>query len=902
MMSLTAGTRVGPYEVLGPLGAGGMGEVYRARDTKLDRSVALKILPDAFAADTDRLARFEREARTLASLNHPHIAQVHGLEDSASTGPGRSGLRALVMELVEGEDLSQRIGRGPVPLADALAIARQIAEALEAAHEQGIVHRDLKPANVKVRPDGTVKVLDFGLAKALDTQSAAHQSDQSPTLASPAMTLHGVILGTAGYMSPEQAAGRNVDKRSDLWAFGVVLLEMLTGRPVFAGETVSHVIASVLKSEPDWTTLPSDTPPPIRRLLHRCLEKDRKRRLDSAADARLEIEEALAAPHETASPAMPARAPASRWSTAIPWGLLALVSIAALAGMTHSLTRPAAAPPLVSRALIDFPQYAMSGARLGNLLAISSDGTRLVYVGNPDGKNRLYQRRLDQFEATPLQGTEGGSHPFISPDGNWAGYFSGGKLKKVSLAGGSPVTLADAPNPQGGSWGTDDTIVFGPDFKGLMSVPAGGGEPRRLTQLHEGDVYHSSPVILPGGTLALFTNAASPLLPAIDAVSIATGTVTRVVELGCCAAYAATGHLIYAHPTSGAVFAAPFDIERQRVDGKPVQVLEGVMAGALNGRQFGVSDNGSLVFLPNRSVNERSLVWVDRTGRATATEFEHRTYGLPGLSPDGRRVATGVYEGLNPKEVWVGDLERGTISRLASDGPLNAGPIWTPDGSRITFASRQESAVQNLYWMRADGSGPIERLTTSDLNQVPLDWSPDGKTLVYYETVSASATDLWTLTLDGDRTPKRLLATPFSELSARFSPDGRYLAYISDRSGRLEVYVQPFPGPGEVRQISIDGGTEPVWARNGRELFFRQGEKMMVVDVATSPAFSASRPRVLFEGRYEVSFLVPGARFYDVSPDGQRFLMVKSEATDAPRQLHLIVNWFEELKRLVPPR
>jgi serine/threonine-protein kinase len=805
------------------------------------------------------------------------------------------------MELVEGEDLSQRIGRGPVPLEDALAIARQIAEALEAAHEQGIVHRDLKPANVKVRPDGTVKVLDFGLAKAVDIKSAAHPHDQWPTLASPAMTLQGVILGTAAYMSPEQAAGRNVDKRSDLWAFGVVLLEMLTGRPVFTGETVSHVIASVLKSDPDWTSVPADTPPPIRRLLRRCLENDRKRRLDSAADARLEIDEALAAPHESASPAVPARAPTSRWSTAIPWGLLALVSVAAVAAMASGLTWPAAAPSIVSRALIDFPQYAMSGARLGNLLAMSSDGTRLVYVGNPDGKNRLYLRRLDQFEATPIQGTDGGSHPFISPDGKWAGFFSGGKLKKVSLEGGSPVTLADAPNPQGASWGSDDTIVFAPDHKGLMTVPAAGGEPRRLTQLNEA-TSHSSPVVLPGGTVTLFTNAASVLLPAIDAVSLATGTVSRIVDLGCCAAYAATGHLIYAHPTSGAVFAVPFDIDRQRVEGKPVQVLEGVMAGALNGRQFGVSDTGSLVFLPNRSVNERSLVWVDRTGRTTAIDFEQRTYGLPSLSPDGRRVATGVYEGLNPKEVWVGDLERGTISRLASDSPLNAAPTWTPDASRITFASRQESAFQNLYWMRADGTGSMERLTTSDVNQVPLDWSPDGKTLVYYQTQSASGSDLWTLTLDGERTTRPLLATPFTELSARFSPDGRYLAYISDRSGRLEVYVQPFPGPGEVRQISIDGGTEPVWARNGRELFFRQGEKMMAVDVATSPAFSASRPRVLFEGRYEVSFLVPGARFYDVSPDGQRFLMVKSEATDAPRQLHLIVNWFEELKRLVPAR
>ncbi|HWI18116.1 MAG TPA: protein kinase [Vicinamibacterales bacterium] len=576
-MSLNPGSRIGVYDITAPLGEGGMGQVWRATDSTLGRQVAIKILPDAFATDPERLARFEREAKTLASLNHPHIAAIYGFEKS-------SGMHALVMELVEGEDLSQRIARGAIPMDEALPIAKQIAEALEAAHEQGIIHRDLKPANIKVRPDGTVKVLDFGLAKGVQDPKTSGPQDllNSPTITMPAMTMRGVILGTAAYMSPEQAAGKPVDKRSDLWSFGVVLLEMLSGRQAFTGESVSHVIASVLKSEPDWSALPADTPPPIRRLLRRCLEKDRKRRLTDAGVARLEIDESLAAPAaDIVTPSPPVR-PQARLTTVAPWVLL----LATLVGVAALWPRgDVAVTPLVSRALIDFPQFAFSGARLGNLFALSPDGTRLVFAGNPDGKNKLYLRPLDQFEATAIPGTEEGSQPFFSPDGNSIGFFAGGKLKKVSLTGGAPVTLAEAPNPAGGSWGADDTIVFAPDQKGLVRTSAAGAPPKRVTERQGASGLHGAPLLLPGGKAVVFTNNESSLVrPAVDVVSLDTGEVKRLIDDGCCAAYATTGHLIYAHSTSGTIFAAPYDPQRPTVIGESARVLDGVMAGGLKWR------------------------------------------------------------------------------------------------------------------------------------------------------------------------------------------------------------------------------------------------------------------------------------------------------------------------------
>ena len=903
-MVLTPGSRLGTYHILSSLGVGGMGEVYRAHDTKLDRDVALKILPASMAGDHDRLMRFEREARTLAALNHPNIAAIYGLEEP----PGQPTLRALVMEHIEGDDLSVRLAGGALPVVEALVVAQQIADALGAAHEAGIIHRDLKPSNIKVRDDGVVKVLDFGLAKAAEPRSGTGDGASSPTMTPPAVTATGMILGTAAYMAPEQARGRTVDRRADVWAFGVVLFEMLSGRRMFAGSDTSEVIASVLRDTPDFALLPPSTPAEVRRLLQRCLQKDPSARLDSMRSAGMDIADARAALADAAKRPYPlpsdgglARSSGGGrpWGRALPWALFAATAVAAVA--TRSVPNTATAPPVVTRSLVDFPQSALSSGRLGNLLTLSSDGMRLVYLGNPEGRNRLYLRRLDQFDASAIPGTENGSQPFFSPDGQWVGLFAAGKLKKVSLAGGPAITVADALSPEGGAWGPDDTIVFAPDARGLMRVSAAGGEAQRLTE-RAGDsaLRQAWPTILPDGKTALFTSVTSAVTAAIDAVSIDTGQVSRIVESGCCASYSMSGHLIYAHPTSGAVFAVPFDPARLAVTGKPVQVLEGAMVGLTVGSHYAVSKAGSLVYLANNAISARAFVWVDRTGRSTPVDLEQRTYGPMTMSPDGRRLTTHIYEGVNPKEIWTGDLQRGTLSRIASDGAINSSPIWTPDGRRITFSSTRDQPRQNLYWAAADGSGTAERLTTSDFSQVTQDWSPDGTTLVFYERRPATGIDLWALTLDAARTTRPLLATPADEHAARFSPDGRYLAYSSDRSGRLEVYAQPFPGPGEVRQLSTDGGTEPVWARHGRELFFRQGERMMVVDVSTAPTFSASRPRVLFVGRFEMGFLVPGARYYDVSADSQRFLMLRSEDLAAPRQLRLVVNWFEELKRLVP--
>jgi serine/threonine-protein kinase len=872
-----------------------MGEVYRARDSALKRDVALKVLPADVASDRERLARFQREAEVLASLNHPRIAQIYGLERSGDT-------LALVMELVDGEDLAQRIARGPIALDEAIPLAIQVAEAIEAAHAEGVIHRDLKPANIKIRRDGTVKVLDFGLAKAMESSGPEAGLTATLTLNTPAqprasagtaVTQHGMILGTAAYMSPQQARGKAVDTRADIWAFGCVLFEMLAGKPAFDGETVTDIVAAVVHSDPPWALLPAATPPQVRSVLRRCLKKDPALRLHHIADARLELREA--ADDAASTPvAVLTSTRAGRRSTLIPWILAAASALGAFALAAREWQRPAARPLAVSRALIDFPQSSFSQARVGNLLALSPDGTRVVYVGNPDNQEQLYVRRLDQFEATPIAGTENASQPFFSPDSLSVGFFAAGKLKRVSLAGGTPITLADAPAPQGGAWSVDDTIVFGPNAHGLMRIPAGGGEAQRLTALSGGSVRHAWPAILPGGTHVLFTNVVAGADVSLDLTPMTAGEPAQLLDSACCASIAASGHLVYAHPVSGSIFAVPFDPQKRQLTGKPAQVLETTMAGPTAGRQFGLSDDGVLVYLDNSvAINARELVWVDRSGRTTPLGFEPRPYGPPTISPDGRRVTMSMYAGLLPREAWIGDLDRGTLARLAADGTVNSAPIWTRDGVRVTYASNV-AGPQNLYSIAPDGTGRPERLTTGvDDQQIPLDWSPDGRTLLLWDRRSATGLDLFTMTLDGDRTPRVLVATPFNELAARFSPDGRHVAYISDRSGRFEVYVQPFPGLGVVAQVSANGGTEPVWAPSGREIFFREGDKMMVADVTTTPAFSVSRPRVLFEGRYEVSFLVPGARIYDVAADGQRFLMLKSSTSAASRQLGVVVKWFE---------
>jgi eukaryotic-like serine/threonine-protein kinase len=920
---LTAGLRLGPYEIVEPIGAGAMGEVYRARDTKLNRDVALKVLPDSFARDPARLDRFTREAHVLAALNHPNIAHLHGLEDS-------SGIRALVMELVDGDDLSLRIGRGGIPLDEALPIARQIAHALAAAHEQGIIHRDLKPANIKLRADGTVKVLDFGLAKAIEplSSSAAAAIANSAVTSPAALTGAGMILGTAAYMSPEQAKGRAADRRTDVWAFGVVLYEMLTGERPFKGDGVSDTLASVLTRQPDWTALPATTPPLIQRLLRRCLEKDRTRRLADMADARLDIDDALSDPHVDAS----AESPTSRTRERLAWASALLLVGLTAAAMVAWATRSVSTPPETTRTLLSVaPTGQLSTAnpleqRVGGIrptrtaVALSPDGKTLVFGAIWGGDQQLHARAMDALAAMPLPGTSGGSSPFFSPDGQWVGFWAGGKLKKVPLAGGPAVTLCDAASLFGASWGSDGMIVFAfARNGGLWRVPAAGGTPEALTALQPGEYSHRLPHVLPGGRAVIFTVSKGAQLwddTQIAVRSLETGKQTVLVTGGSDGRYVSTGHLIYVR--LGTLMAVPFDPVRLAVIGGATGVVDDVMESANRNlsdmentlaAQFTVSETGALVYVTGGAVAaaERSLAWVDRQGTSQTLSAPLRSYRTPRLSPDYQRVAVSTQD---RREVWSYDVVRGALSPVTADGQSGYG-IFSPDGKRVVFRSGAAGGEDNLYWKAADGSGVAERLTTSPRSQTPGSWSPDGTTLAFVEEGDSTGFfqfDVRVLSI-ADRKSSAVIQTPANEMSPEFSPDGRWLAYASNQSGRHEVYVQPYPGPGERHLISTNGGEQPAWSGDGRELFYVQGggfgggpTALMSVRVEATPAFRAGTPEKLFES---VDLRSAWGRSYDVAPDGRRFLiaLTKTPPTNpAPAQMIFVQHWFEELKRLVPTK
>jgi eukaryotic-like serine/threonine-protein kinase len=888
---LTPGTKLGPYEITGAIGAGGMGEVYEARDAKLGRNVAIKVLPAAFTNDPERLSRFQREARMLAALNHPNIATIYGLEQS-------DGVTCLVMELISGETLADRIKReGPVPVEEALAMAKQIAEALEAAHENGIIHRDLKPANIKLTPESKVKVLDFGLAKAFAGDGASSDPSESPTL-SAAPTMQGVILGTAAYMSPEQARGRAVDKRADIWAFGCVLYELLTGKQAFHGETVTDIIAKILQSEPGWQALPPNTPVKIRDLLRRCLQKDKTLRLRDAGDVRIEIQDALTAPAtaepQTASIAKPLGQRVMPWAVAFTAGLI----VASLA-VWNLKPRPAPAPSApVSRSVFSLPP----GDRLARTdlpaVALSPDGSHMVYVAGRGSTHQLYLRAVDGFEAKPMPGTEGAVAPFFSPDGQWIGFFAESKLKKISINGGAPVSVCAAPLGIGASasWGTDGTIVFQYLTSGaLWQVSAAGGTPKRLNTLDKGELSSRWPEFLPGAKALLF--AANTVIgwstPQLALYRLDTGERRTLISGGTRPYYAPTGHLLYVQGAT--LMAAPFDLQRMAVTGAPLPVVEGVMQSVTNGvAQYSVSENGSLAYVPGSILGgQNTLVWVDRRGAEQPLPAPPHGYRYPRLSPDGKRIAIALDE--LGGQVWVYDLARETLTRLTFEAGGTNSLAWTRDGKRLAFNS---GAPPNLFWQAADGSGKAERLTTSENQQNPSSWSPDGQALGYMELDPATSWDIWVLRLS-DRKAQPFLRTASYETVPQFSPDGRWLAYVSDESGRFEIYVQPYPGPGGKWQISTDGGTEPVWNPNGRELFYRNGPKMMAVDITTQPSFSAGKSRMLFEGPYlSLTATIPS---YDAAPDGQRFLMLKaSEQEQSSNQINVVQNWFEELKRRVP--
>ncbi len=902
-MALARSTKVGPYEIIALLGAGGMGEVYRARDTRLGREIALKVLPEAFARDTERMARFEREAKVLASLNHPNIAAIYGLEES-------EGSRALVMELVEGPTLGERIGRGLLPLEEVLAITLPIAEALEYAHERGIIHRDLKPANVKLTTDGKVKVLDFGLAKALEAETTRQELQNSPTLTA-VVTQAGVLLGTAAYMSPEQARGRPVDRRADIWAFGCVLYEMLTGHCAFAGETTSDVVASVIRAEPDWSTLGDSVPSRIRELLRRCLQKDPRQRLQAIGEARIAIQEALsgsAMPESSASGRSQQISRRSRgaWArTAIGVALGAL-----LAGLVAWYLRPAAARHTVTRFAFAFKApggQSVAGFPMRDFpaVAISPDGRELAYVVSSGETTQVYLRPMDRLESQVVPGSENATSPFFSPDSQWIGFFANGRLKKASIHGGDPETLCDAPINRGATWGPDNTIVFTPNvFGGLMRVSAAGGPPVAFTTpdlAKKGELSHRWPQFLPGGKAVLFVIATAKDIGSFSQSEIAVERLdTHAMKIlpvrGTYPRYSSTGHLLFAR--EGRLFAVPFDVKRLQVTGQPMPVLDSVRSSPNSGvTNFMVSDTGALAYLPeNASSPEGSLVWVDRHDQIKAIPAPARVYSSSQISPDGTRVALSIFSGNNAN-VWVYDLPHGTLTRLTFDDHSTA-PVWSPDGKQIAFTTTRQNGP-GILRKAADGSGVDEFLASGkSLIEVPTSWSPDGKFLAYWTVGAETGRDIWLMPLTGGGKPQPFLQTKFNEQQAAFSPDGRWIAYTSDESGRFEVYVQPFPGPGGKWQISGDGGDTPMWAHNGRELFFVSSDKLMSVSVMTHTGFSASTPRMAAHVPPALAIRL-GNNKYDVSPDGEHFLFVKANvANEPPDEVRVVLNWSEELKRI----
>ncbi len=830
-MSLT-GTQIGPYRVGPPLGSGAMGEVYRAHDSNLGRDVAIKLLPLDVSQDADRRARVEREARLLAALHHPHIATIFAVEHTAR------GL-ALVMELVEGPTLAERIAGGPLPARDALPIARQIAEALDAAHEKGIVHRDLKPANIKLTAGGQVKVLDFGLATAGESAASGGSIVATQLVSQP-----GTIVGTAQYMSPEQARGHVVDKRTDIWAFGCVLYELLTARPVFDGQTSSDVMAKVIEREPAWNVLPAGTPPGVRRLLERCLDKDPKRRLRDIGDAGREIDDAMVAPVQPIGQSGH-RANQLAWAaalavTAVVFGLLAwrftsrLSSASTSAPVARLVVMPAEPMPLTAEGIV----------------AISPDGRRLAYVAGRDARRQLFVRGLDDFVAKPIPGTEGADSPVFSPDGEWLAFVADQKVKKVALAGGPPQTLAESVENLGLDWGPDNSIFFivGRAGSGMWRVSASGGSPTLVTTLGPRDTGLLSPHVLPDGKALLF----SALIGSTSAQEIYVlslqGGERRAIAKGAAPRYLSSGHVVFLQ--AGTLLAMPFDPVRLEATGAPVVVSQGVRQTGLGTPQFGFSKSGTMVYVPaSGGARQDALVWVDRQGMEQPAGLSGGIYEMPRLSPDGRRVALQMASGAGAStDLWLHDLGRDTLSRLTFDGS-SLFPLWAPDGRRIAFSSSKTGRF--IIFSRTFDGGPQEELLPARQPVTyPLAWSPDGQSLAIVSVSLTTANDIQVFDTHDHGAPRPFVETPFREGAPTFSHDGRWVAYVSDQSGRQEIYMRPFPGPGGEITISTEGGNEPVWARQTGQLFYRHGTTMMAVDIVMSPALAVGKPHALFDKPY----------------------------------------------------
>ena len=904
---MESGTKLGHYEILSALGKGGMGEVWRARDTKLGREVAIKTLPEEFAKDADRLARFEREAKLLASLNHPNIAAIYGLEE-------HEGIRFLVLELVEGPTLGDRIKQGAIPNEESLELALQIAEALEAAHEKGVIHRDLKPANIKVTPDGKVKVLDFGLAKALADDEANLNLSNSPTL-SMAATQQGVILGTAAYMSPEQARGVEVDKRADIWAFGCVVYEMLTGRQVFRGELMSDVMASVLKSSPDYKGLPPTIHPKIKDVLRRCLEKDPKNRYRDIGDVSYELRQVEGDPSGVLVQPV-SEVEYTRQRSSIHWAAAFLVGVAVASISVWTLMRSNPEERVWLTAV-------HSGGALGNVfdsdIVLTPDGSSVVYAVTPENLSsgnigQLFVRPLDQLE--PILLSDRARSLFVSHDGQWVGFSDGvGQWMKVAITGGPsvPIVTHDAA-PRGASWGPDNSIVFATTNTetGLFRISAEGGEAEPLTtpDPENGELDHLFPEFLANGNAVLFTitNDQSIDNSQVAVLDLESGDYGVLIQAGSNPRYAASGHIVYG--VAGTLRAVDFDPNTLEVRGTPVPVLDDVFTKATGAASFSLSSDGKLAYLSGGAIArpQRELVWVDREGREEAINTPPREFRYPRLSPDGTQIVVDIVDEGGDEDIWILNLVGETSSRLTLDPGRDTHPVWTPDGQRIMFSSAREG-LRSLYRMRADGTEEAARLTDGpgrDTRMMAI--SPDATRAVYRDGNSYNIMSV--LLNDGQIEP--LVQTPFNDITADISPDGRWLAYDSDESGQREVYVRPFPNVSDGRwPLSVGGGTRPVWSRDGTELFYLRTDGLeavlMSVRVREGTTWIADRPTMLFEGSYFYNDIlnVDGTmRTYDVSPDGQQFLMVKDPtiSTDGemPRQINIVLNWFEELKERVP--
>jgi Tol biopolymer transport system component len=889
-LALTPGTRLGVYEVTALIGEGGMGQVFRATDTKLKRQVAIKILPPSVAADAERLARFQREAEVLASLTHPNIAAIYGLEESG-------GLTALVMELVEGDDLSQRIARGALPLDEALPLARQIAEALEAAHEQGIIHRDLKPANIKVRGDGTVKVLDFGLAKAMEPTGALSASaSMSPTITTPAMTQAGMILGTAAYMSPEQAKGRTVDTRSDVWAFGAVLYEMLTGTRAFPGEEVSEVLASVLAREPDWTRVPAMLSPALATFLRRCLHKNPKQRIGSLQDVRLALEGAFetAAPQTTAATSSASRGRLV-WMAACAAAAVVMVSLAIPAlRYVRETPSPETRVDIVTPATDEPASF-----------AISPDGRQFVFVASGDGASRLWLRSLATATAQPLAGTEDARHPFWSPDSRSVGFFAGDALKRLDLGSATPHILAMVNAGSGGTWNRDGVIVFAGSATGalLTRVSATGGAVTVISTLGPQQQSQRGPHFLPDGHRFLFYVLGRP-----DTAGIYLGTLdgsapTRLTPADNPGVYLPSGWLLWVR--GGTLFAQRLDVAHAALVGAPTTLADGVAGENLQNSAVTVSATGLVAYRAG-ALKQRQLTWFDRSGTARGTVGAPDGNNLrdPRVSPDGRRVV--VQRTLQGNSnLWL--LDGARINRFTFDAAHDDRAVWSPDGTRIVFRSNR-SGPGDLYQKLTTGAGVEERLVASDQAKSPSSWSGDGRFLLYHSTDPQTYTDLWVLPMEGDRKPSVVLKTPFRELWGRFSPDGRWVAYQSSESGRPEIYIRPFIPPGATSaaastaagqwQVSTEGGAFPVWRPDGKELYYLNTAGAMIAApiTVTGTTLAPGAPVVLFLTRvWGGGVDVQQGWQYDVAPDGRFLINTELESAAAP--ITLLMNWNPESQK-----